>query len=216
MAICKNKVFITVFLALLVCMYITSNVYAASKICYRGLRSGKALLNVNGRLVQLTPGQSSKDGVKLITANKDTITVKVDGKRYQYKKNMSRGEILTEEVKLSSGPGGHYMTDGKINDKNVDFMVDTGASYIAMNKNLAKRLKINPGNQQVEINTASGTDTYYRVILDSVSVGDITLYNVKAAISNHDYPTVPLLGMSFLKHVNMSQGNGQMVLKNLD
>ncbi len=216
MAICKNKVFITVFLALLVCMYITSNVYAASKICYRGLRSGKALLNVNGRLVQLSPGQSSKDGVKLITANKDTITIKVDGKRYQYKKNVSRGKILAEEVKLSAGPGGHYMTDGKINGKNVGFLVDTGASYIAMNKNMAKRLKINPGNQQVQINTASGTETNYLVMLDSVSVGDIKMYNVPAVISNHDYPKEPLLGMSFLQNVDMSQENGQMVLKHLN
>jgi aspartyl protease family protein len=213
MAICKYRIYKTVFFVLLVCLTITSNAYAGTKICYRGLRSGKALLNVNGRLVQLTPGQSSKNGVTLMTADRDAITVKVDGKRYQYKKNVTRGKILGGEVKLSSGPSGHYMADGKINGKNVGFLVDTGASYIAMNKNLAKRLKINPGNQQVQINTASGTEMNYLVMLESVSIGDITMHNIPAVISNHDYPQEPLLGMSFLQHVNMSQKDGQMVLQ---
>ncbi len=216
MAVCKSRILKTVFFALLVCMVITSNVYAVNKICYRGLRSGKALLNVNGRLVELAPGQSSKSGVKLMTVNRDTITVKVDGKRYQYKKNISKGTILAEEVKLTAAPNGNYVTKGKINGKNVAFVVDTGASYIAMNKNLARELEINPGHQRVKINTASGKENNYLVMLDTVSIGDIKMYNIPAVISNHDYPKETLLGMSFLKHVDMSQVNAQMVLKYLD
>ncbi len=216
MVICKNRIFKTVFFVLLVCLTISSNAYAGTKICYRGLRSGKALLNVNGRLVQLTPGQSSKSGVKLMTANKDAITVKVDGKRYQYKKNVSRGKILAEEVKLSPASNGNYMANGMINGKNVSFVVDTGASYISMNKNLAKALKIKRGNKKVQVHTASGTESSHLVMLDTVSVGGIKMNNISAVISNHDYPLEPLLGMSFLKRVNMNQGNGQMILKYLD
>ncbi len=216
MAICKYRISKTVFFTLLVCLAITFNAYAGTKICYRGLRSGKALLNVNGRLVQLTPGQSSKNGVKLMTANKDVITVKVNGKRYQYKKNVSRGKILAEEVNLSPASNGNYKANGKINGKNVSFIVDTGASYISMNKNLAKALKIKPGNEEVQVHTASGTESSYMVMLDTVSVGDIKMHNIPAVISKHDYPLEPLLGMSFLKRVDMNQGNGQMVLKYLD
>ncbi|MHC4266882.1 MAG: retropepsin-like aspartic protease family protein [Planctomycetota bacterium] len=214
MAICKYRISKTAFFILLACLTITSNVYAVNKICYRGLRSGKALLNVNGRLVQLSPGQSnSKYGLKLITANKDTITVKVDGKRYQYKKNVSWGTILAEELKLTPASNGNYMADGKLNGKNVTFVVDTGASFISMNRNMARALNINPGNQTVQSQTASGMDTSYLVMLDSVSVGDIKMYNVQATISKHDYPIEPLLGMSFLQNVDMSQKDGQMVLK---
>ncbi len=216
MAIYKYRISKKVFFVLLVCITITTNVYGSTKICYRGTRSGKALLNVNGRLVQLTPGQSSKNGVELVSANKDTIIVKVDGKRYQYKKNMSRGEILAEEVKLSPARNGNYSANGSINGNSVVFLVDTGASFVAMNKNLARKLKIKPGNQKVQMQTASRTHSNSSVMLDTVSVGGINVNNIPAVISNHDYPKEPLLGMSFLKHVGISQVNGQMVLENLD
>ena len=216
MVIYKCRVLKKGLFVLLVCIAITTNVYGATKICYRGIRSGKALLNVNGRLVQLAPGQSSKNGVEVVAANKETVIVKVDGKRYQYKKNMSRGEILAEEVKLSPARNGNYMANGSINGNSVVFLVDTGASFVAMNKNLARKLKIKPGNQKVQMQTASGTEFNYLVMLDTVSVGGINVNNIPAVISNHDYPKEPLLGMSFLKHVGISQVNGQMVLKNLD
>ncbi len=216
MVICKYGITKTVFFVLLFGMTISSNVYAVDKICYRGFRSDKALLNINGRLVELTPGQSSNNGVKLLTANKETITVKVDGKRYLYKINISKGTILADELRLLPALNGNYLANGRINGKNVAFVVDTGASFIAMNKNLARALKINPGNKKIEIQTASGTEINYLVMLDTVSVGDINMYNIPAVISNHDYPKEPLLGMSFLQHVNMSQENGQMVLKYSD
>lgn len=215
MIICNYRISKTFFSVLFICIAITSNVYAVNKICYRGFRSDNALLNINGRLVELKPG-SSKNGVKLVSANKDSIVVKVDGKRYQYKKNISRGIILDEELTLSPNHSGNYTTNGKINGSEVNFVVDTGASYIAMNKELAGILEIEYGDNEVQIHTASGIDTNYKVILDTVSVGDITLYNIPAVISKHDYPKDPLLGMSFLQHLDITQGNGQMTLSYSD
>ncbi len=73
-------------LALLVCMTIASNVYSAPKINYRAMVQDTVWIWVNGRLVKLTPGQTSKNGVKLLSANSDAIVVLVEGKRYRYKK----------------------------------------------------------------------------------------------------------------------------------
>ena len=84
-------------LFLLVCMTIASNVYAEPKINYRGMLYGKASIRVNGRLVKLTPGQTSKNGVKLLSANLEAIVVLVEGKRYRYKRNSNQGTILADE-----------------------------------------------------------------------------------------------------------------------
>ena len=206
----------TAIFVLLVCIIILPNVYASTRIYYRGLSSGKALIDINGSLVELTPGQSFRNIVKLLSANEEVAVLEVSGKRYQYTIDSIQGGILSEEVRLTPSPNGSYMANGRINGKSVTFIVDTGASYIAMNKNLASELKIDRGNQKVLIHTASGTETNYLVTLDTVSIGDIKMSNIPAVISNHDHPRELLLGMSFLKHVDMSQENGQMVLKYSD
>ena len=206
----------TATLVLLVYMTISSSVYASTRVYYRGLRSGKALIDINGSLVELTPGQSFRNIVKLLSANEEVALLEISGKRYQYEIDSIRGTIMSEGVKLTLSPNGNYRANGRINGKSVTFVVDTGASYIAMNINLASALKIDRGNQKVLIHTASGTETNYLVTLDTVSIGDIKMSNIPAVISNHDHPRELLLGMSFLKHVDMSQENGQMILKYSD
>ncbi len=216
MEIGKYRTSKAALLVLLVCMAIASNVYAAPKINYRGMLYGKVLIRVNGRLEKLTPGQTSKDGVKLISANVESIVVLVEGKRYRYEKSNIRGSILTEaeEITLKRDPGsGGYLVKGRINGKDVTFLVDTGASYVTMSKVQASALKIKPGNKEIQISTATKIETAYQVTLDTVSVGGIELQNIPAIITKHKYPEDPLLGMSFLQHVEINQGNEQMTLK---
>jgi aspartyl protease family protein len=203
-------------LVLLVCMTIASNVYAAPRINYRGMLYGKALIRVDGRLVKLTPGQTSENGMKLLSANLQSIVVLVEGKRYRYKKDNINGTILAEaeEVTLIRDPGsGGYWARGRINGKDVTFLVDTGASYVVMNKDQAGALKIKRGNKEIQISTATKIETAYQVTLDTVSVGYIELQNIPAIITKHKYPPYPLLGMSFLRHVEINQENEQMTLK---
>jgi aspartyl protease family protein len=201
-------------LVLLVCMTIASNVYSAPKINYRGKVHDTVWIWVNGRLIKLTPGQTSKNGVKLLSANLDAIVVLVEGKRYRYKKDNSQGTILDNKVTLirdsdSSG----YWAKGRINGKDVTFLIDTGASYIVMNQDQARALKIKQGNKKIQVITASKIETAHQVTLDTVSVGDIELQNIPAIITKHKYPPYPLLGMSFLSHVEINQENEQMTLK---
>jgi len=216
MEIGKYRTSKAALLVLLVCMTIASNVYAAPKINYRGMLYGKALIKVNGSYIKLTPGQTSKNGVKLLSANLQSIIVLVEGKRYRYKKGSIQGTILAEaeKITLKRDPGsGGYWTSGRINGKDVAFLIDTGASYVVMNKVQARALKIKRGNKEIQISTATKTETAYQVTLDTVSVGDIELQNIPAIITKHKYPPYPLLGMSFLQHVEINQGNEQMILK---
>ncbi len=178
--------------------------------------NGKALIKINGSYIKLTPGQTSKNDVKLLSANLETIVVLVEGKRYRYKKGNIQGTILAEaeEITLKRDPGsGGYWAKGRINGKDVTFLVDTGASFVAMSKAQAKTLKIKRGNKKIQISTATKIETAYQVTLDTVSVGDIELQNISAIITKHKYPPYPLLGMSFLQHVEINQENEQMTLK---
>ena len=213
MEIGKYRILKAAFLVLLVCTTIASNVYSAPRINYHGLRSGKALIEINERMIELTPGQSFRNIVTLLSVNEEEIVLEVEGKRYHYEKNSSRGTILTEEVMLTLDPYGSYRAKGKVNGKDVTFVVDTGANKVILNNVLARALGIELGNKEVIIATASRIETGYEVTLDNVSVGGIELQNILAIITKHTFPPEPLLGMSFLQHVDISQENEQMTLK---
>jgi len=189
-------------------------VYSAPEINYRGMVDETVWIWVNGRQIKLTPGQTSKNGIKLLSADLDAIVVLVDGKRYRFEKNNKQGTILDNKVTLiRDSNGGGYWAKGRINGKNVTFLIDTGASYVVMNNVQAKALKIKRGKTKLQISTATKTETAYQVILDTVSVGDIKLQNIPAIITEHEHPPYPLLGMSFLSHVEINQENEQMTLE---
>ena len=214
MEIGKYRTSKAALLALLVCMTFASNVYSAPKINYRAMVQDTVWIWVNGRLIKLTPGQTSKNGVKLLSANPDAIVVLVEGKRYRYKKNNIQGTILDNKVILIRDPGSSgYWAKGRINGKDVTFLIDTGASYVVMNQDQARALKIKRGNKKIQVSTATKIETVYQVTLDTVSVGDIELQNIPAIITKHKYPPYPLLGMSFLRHVDINQEYEQMTLK---
>ncbi len=201
-------------LALLVCMAIATNAYSAPRIKYSGMVYDKACIWVNGRSNKLAFGETGNDGVTLLSANSESIVVLVDGKRYRYKKYSSKGTVLADNVTLIRSPGsGGYWAQGRINGKDVTFLIDTGASCVVMNKDQAKAWKIKQGNKKIQVSTATRKETAYYVTLDTVSVGDIELHNIPAIITQHKYPPYPLLGMSFLRHVGINQEDGQMILK---
>lgn len=189
--------------------------FADTNIFYRGMRSGLAWININGRLAKLSPGMTSKEGVKLLTANKKSITLIVDSNRYRYDKGGKEGTLLENEVALFHDPAnGNYYSKGSINGKPTIFLVDTGASLIVINKNDARQLGIKYGDKKIKVSTATKDEVAYLVTMKSVKVGDIELKDVLAAVSNHEgHPNVPLLGMSFLDKVDITQSDNQMSIK---
>lgn len=118
------------------------------------------------------------------------------------------------EVRIPSGRGGHYFTPGRINGRNVDFIVDTGATSVAMSLPAAKHLGIDAGaGKKIWVSTANGMVKGYTVMLDSVSVGNVKLHQVEAIITDGNYPSTILLGNSFLSRVDMDRDQGVLVLK---
>lgn len=212
MPVCCRKVGVISLLVILI--FFSFNLQAETKIYYRGAHFGKAWINVNGRLTKLKAGQTSKSGVTLLSFNDEEIVVKVDGARYRYSLGSSKGEAFEEKVILQRHQGnGGYWAKGRVNDKPVTFLVDTGASYISLSKDLAARLKLKRGNHILELFTASKKkEKVYQVTLDKVSIGGIEILNVPAIITRHSSPVVPLLGMSFLKHVEIYQSEDKLSL----
>ena len=116
------------------------------------------------------------------------------------------------EVVLKRNRFGHYVTSGKIKGKPVTFMLDTGATGVAIGQATATALGLKRG-RAFPTQTANGVSTSYAVNLDRVSVGDIELNDVAAGISPGLGTEEVLLGMSFLKHIEFTQRGDTLILR---
>jgi aspartyl protease family protein len=118
----------------------------------------------------------------------------------------------TREVVLERNRYGHYVANGRINGQEVTFLLDTGATDIAIPQSVARRLDLTRG-RQITFQTANGTARGYATHLQSVSLGNIQLTDLDASINpNVDHEEV-LLGMSFLKHLEMTQKGRTLTLR---
>ncbi len=116
------------------------------------------------------------------------------------------------EVVLQQNRQGHYLANGAINGKPVTFLLDTGATHISIPEHIARRLNLTKGFP-MKVNTANGAITVYATQLDSVSIGAITLHNIRANINPFMKSDEILLGMSFMKHLELIQREGQLILR---
>jgi aspartyl protease family protein len=117
------------------------------------------------------------------------------------------------EVTLLQNRQGHYLANGKINDITVTFLLDTGATHISIPEHIAQRLKLAKGFPS-QTRTANGTITVYDTRLNSVSIGTIELNNIRASINPYMQGDEILLGMSFMKHLELIQRDRQLILRN--
>jgi aspartyl protease family protein len=115
-------------------------------------------------------------------------------------------------VRLQQNRQGHYVANGKINGQTVTFLLDTGATLVAVPGGLAERLNLERGIAQPTM-TAAGTVTSYATRLEQVSLGDIVLNDVRASISPRMQGEAVLLGMSFLRELDLQQSDGELVLR---
>lgn len=116
------------------------------------------------------------------------------------------------EVKLQQNRYGHYLADGHINGKKVTFLLDTGATLVSVPESVARKLKLSRGSPFL-VRTANGTITTYSTTLRRVSLGAIELKNVRAAITPQMQGNEILLGMSFMKHLELIQRGNQLILR---
>ena len=118
-------------------------------------------------------------------------------------------------IVLEQDRNGHYQVEGQINNQSVNFLVDTGATAVAMNANQARRLGIDYRviGRQSGVTTASGVEHAWAVTLDTVKVGDLELHNVGAVVLEGAHPATTLLGMTFLGRLEINNDGRLMTLR---
>lgn len=116
------------------------------------------------------------------------------------------------EVRLQRNRAGHYVADGTINGRDVTFVLDTGATTIAIPGKVAANLAL-PRGEEFKTHTANGIASSFAIRLDRVSIGDIALRNVPAGVSPGLSTDEVLLGMSFLKHIEFTQRGDTLILR---
>ena len=195
-------------------------VTAAPQIQVVGLFPGAAVISVDGQRKLVKVGQSGPGGIQVISADSRSAVLRVDGVESSY--GLSRDYSATSggpsqpvQVSIAKGIGGHFWVAGSIGGSTVQFMVDTGATAVAMNEGAAKRLQLDyrVDGQPMVVNTASGTAKAWRIKLDSIKIGGIEVLGVDAAVVEGEAPTDVLLGMSFLSRVRWREEQGMLVLE---
>ena len=118
----------------------------------------------------------------------------------------------SDRVTLSADSRGHFITQGSINNRPVQFMVDTGASVVAIGQGEADRLGLNyKSGRQVMMNTANGAAPGWLFKINTLRVGDVVAYEVDTVVTPAAMPAI-LLGNSFLNRFNMRRDGDQMML----
>ena len=195
----------------------------AADISVTALFGGKAQLVIDGGKPRiLAAGQTSPEGVKLISADSSAAVIEFQGKRQSLALGSgsrignfgaASGDKAGASVTLTADTQGHYQTLGQINGGTVQFLVDTGATSIALPSADARRLGINYLNgEKGYTQTANGRALAYKIKLDTVKVGDITLHAVEAVVLEGDGLKIALLGMSFLNRTEMTRDGQALTL----
>lgn len=189
----------------------------AQNVALAGILGGKALLVVDGSAPRgVAPGESHM-GVRVVSVGRDGVVLEVAGAQRAIQLGESPvsigGSAAGQRIVLKADARGHFINSGFINGRVMQYMVDTGATTVAIGRPDAQRmgLKFEQG-QPVMMNTANGTAQGWRMRLESVRVGDVELRSVDAIVTAEAMPYV-LLGNSFLREFHMNRSGDEMVLQ---
>jgi len=191
----------------------------AQSVTLTGTIGSRAIVIVNGGAPKTLAVGETFQGVKLVALQGEQATVEAGGKRVALRMDTpvsiggGGGSGGGTRIVLPVSSGGHFMAQGAINGRAVNFMLDTGATTIAMSAADAQRIGLDfSKGQPVRMNTANGVTQGYRVRLDSVRVGDVEVYDIEAIVSQQPMPYI-LLGNSFISRFSMRRDADQMVLE---
>lgn len=192
----------------------------AQSVAMTGGMGHKALLVINGGAPKAMAAGDAAQGVKVVSVGSEQTVVEVAGKRQTVRLGeapvsiggSSGGGASGTQIVLSAGPGGHFITQGSINGKATRFMVDTGATSVAMGQDEARRMGIKfQDGEQIHGSTANGHVVAYRVNLTSLRIQDVEVFNVEAAVLPQPMPHI-LLGNTFLTRFQMKRDNDTLTL----
>ena len=211
MSLKLNSTSIMIVASLLAC----THAWAAS-VSVVGLFKDKAIVSIDGSKPRTLSVGQTLQGVKLVAADSGSASFDVDGKRRTLTMGQSfAGGAATgarQSVSLTADARGHFAAAGSLNGYPVTFMVDTGATAIAINAAEARRIGLDyKAGQATGVGTAAGVVPAWRVKFNTVKVGSITLNQVDGMVVESGL-SEPLLGMSFLNRMEMQRDGETMTL----
>ncbi len=194
---------------------------AQQKVALQGLLGNRALLIVDGGAPRAVAPGDTHQGVRVVSTGDDQAVLEFGGRRHVLRVGEAPASVGAaapgsggnQRVVLTAGAGGHFMPEGRINGRPVVFMLDTGATSVAMGAAQAERLGIDyRAGPPLALQTANGTVTGWRVRLGSLHLGDVELHDVDAVVMPATMSFV-LLGNSVLSRFSMQRDGARMVLE---
>jgi aspartyl protease family protein len=192
--------------------------WAQTAVSLQGMLGNKALLLIGASAPRAVAPGETWQGVKVISTSGEQAVVLVDGRRVTLRVGEAPASVGQapagggDGIALTADAGGHFITRGSINNRPVTFMVDTGASVVAISQAEADRLGLDyKRGRQVRMNTANGITTGWAFRIPALRIGDVVTYEVDAVVTPATMPLV-LLGNSYLSRFDMRREGSQMML----
>lgn len=133
-------------------------------------------------------------------------------RRHQPNDHIEAGVGGPQRIELAASPGGQYIVPGTINGHEVNFLVDTGATHVAVPASIAEDLALERG-AETRVVTAGGSRRAWYTTIDRIAIGGIERRNVRGSIN----PSMPgdyvLLGMTFLRDLELRQQGDRLILE---
>lgn len=202
--------------AILAAVCAASSVASAGSVSVMGLFKDKAIVSIDGGKPRTLSVGQTVQGVKLLAADSASASIEVDGNR----RTLGMGQSFAggapagtrQMVSLTADARGHFAAMGSLNGFPVTFLVDTGATSIAINADEARRMGLDyRAGQATGVSTAAGVVPAWHVKFNTVKVGGIVLNQVDGMVVETGLD-VPLLGMSFLNRMEMRRDGQTMTL----
>ena len=188
----------------------------ATSVSVIGLFKDKAIVSIDGSRPRTVSVGQTIEGVKLLEADSGSALFEVDGKRRMLGMSQSfaggTAAAARPQVSLTADSRGHFSATGSLDGYPMSFLVDTGATAIAIGGADAKRIGLDyKKGQAVRVGTAGGVVPAWRVTFNTVKVGSIAIHHVDGLVVESGL-NMPLLGMSFLNRMEMRRDGGVMTL----
>jgi aspartyl protease family protein len=187
-------------------------------VSLHGVMGQQAMLVIDGQ-THVVPAGRTVQGVRVLGVGGDMADVEVAGKRSRLEVGARPVQLARisgspggQTIVLPAGDGGHFFAQGNVNGRVVPFMVDTGATSVALSLSQAQAIGLDLKNARMGIgSTANGNVAVQVITLASVRIGDVTVHNVEAVILPMAMPYA-LLGNSFLSRFQMLRENDVLKL----
>jgi aspartyl protease family protein len=198
-------------------LFLICSTASAADVSVVALFPGKAMVVIDKEKPRTLRAGETYAGVTLISADSEEAVISIAGKQQRlrigqgvYSAVSRKSERAT--VTLAADRGGHFISSGSINGSAVRFLVDTGATMVSMSVDDARNAGVNYlAGERSYSQTANGVTKVFKVKLQEVTLGDITLRDVEGSVHEGAMPVV-LLGMSFLGKLEMRREGETLTL----